>query len=227
MSVRGVSSRLRQLPTFTALLVLLGFVLSAGAAAQAGSDPSRRADRVGELIARGRAFEQRGDPSTATGYFRDAISSGPRDPRGYRALGESYLALREWARALEVFEAGVQAAPGAPELWLGLSRSARALDRPLRALEALRAALARQPDAPETLAALAELGAELGLWSSALASTRALLALAERRPDESLDMARLKLNVRALELVLGSAERARHHPCPGASAVVSALARCP
>ncbi|MFT3922402.1 MAG: tetratricopeptide repeat protein [Myxococcales bacterium] len=198
-------------------------VLASGVSAQPAP---AHADRVGELVARGLAYEQRGDPSSALGFFRDAVTAGPRDERGYAALGAGYLALSEWSRAQETFEAGVRAVPSSEKLWFGLYESERNMNRSPRALAALRAARSAQPSSVRVLTALADLASELGLWSDALAATRTLAALAVTRPNE-LDANTWRLRTRALELILGSSERVHHQTCPAATAVLSALGRCP
>jgi tetratricopeptide (TPR) repeat protein len=189
------------------------------------AQPTSYADRVHELVARGKDFEQRGDPTTAIAYYRDAVAAGPRDPRGYVALGFCYLALSEWARAGEVFEAGTSASARFDEqLSWGLFEAQRSLGNRREALRALRNILAAEPDSVPALTALAELASELGLWMSALAATRALATQASTDDERSADS--WKLRERALELILAASERVRAQPCPGASAVLSALGRC-
>jgi tetratricopeptide (TPR) repeat protein len=189
------------------------------------AQPASYADRVGELLARGLDFEHRGDPTTAIAYYRDAVAAGPRDPRGYVALGFCYLALSEWARAREVFEAGTSATAHFDEqLSWGLFEAQRSLGNRTEALRALRNILAADPDSVPALTALADLASELGLWMSALAATRVLATQASSQDERSPES--WKLRERALELILGASERARAQPCPGASAVLSALGRC-
>ncbi len=191
--------------------------------ADASSQPAVQADRVRDLIARGQELEQRGDPTSAIAFYRDAVAARPRDARGYGALGACYLALAEWARAREVFEAGTAAAPREAGLWWGLFEAQRQLDKPEEAQRALRALLALAPHDERALRALVELSTEVGAFAVALAATRTLVSLAHEGPERSA----LMLQARALELILGAAERTRAHPCPAGSAVLSALARCP
>lgn len=197
--------------------------------------PTSHVDRVADLLARGRAFEERGDPTTALAFYRDAVAAGPRDARGYAALGFAYLSLSEWARAREVFEAGTGAVANSEELWWGLFEAhrlpARAPEGALRqlgatpeAMRALQMALEINPASVRALSAFAEMASEAGAWTSALAAARALASLSASE-DES-EASRSRLRVRALELLVGSSERVRVHPCPASSAVLSALGRC-
>ena len=205
------------------LLVFVSVVWVVLVTADAGARAQVQADRVRDLIARGHDLEQRGDPTSAIAFYRDAVAAGPRDPRGYGALGACYLALEEWSRAREVFEAGIAAAGRDAELWWGLFEAQQKLGKPEAALRALRELLARAPLDERALRALVELSGELGAFHAALAATRTLVSLTHEGPE----LASLKLRARALELILGAAERTRARPCQDGSAVLSALARCP
>ena len=213
----------------------LALVLLVGSAAQGAAQPSApSADRVSRLVARGDALRDVGDTISALGLYRDAVSVGPRRPEGYAALGALHLTLGEPARAREVFEVGVRAAPGSEALWLGLARARRALGAPREALEALRTLQHRVPGSRTGLEALAETAEAQGAFVEALGARRALHELLAADPSAAEHAAEhaaeQRMRVRALERLIGVAERVRG---PAACAptetspVLRALGRCP
>jgi tetratricopeptide (TPR) repeat protein len=189
----------------------------------------REIDRVERLIARGTALQLTGDNVSALAFFRDAVSAGPRDPRGYDALGRAYLALSEPGRAQEAFEAGVQATGGNEALWLGLFAAHRAAGQPERALVTIRRLVVSNPELVSAKEMLLDTAMALGRWVEALAAARSLLDMAQERGSLSLSSADLNLRVRALEKLLGAAERVRSQAaCAGDEAAVRrALGYCP
>jgi tetratricopeptide (TPR) repeat protein len=237
----GISTRL----VITLALGALTLAPSARAAAQ----PSARtvqAERVAWMIAHGDAAQRAGNAIAALSYYRDAISAAPRKSEGYVALGSMYLTLDEPLRALEVFEVGTRAAASDEALWLGLAETLRKLGQDERALDALRHLRALTPS-PRGLAALAEALAARGSFVEALAARRALVeqlvnassadapagepsAQDAAAPDLAAELRAQRAQVRALELLLGSADRVRARDVcsePGASVLLRALARCP
>lgn len=185
-----------------------------------------RVDRVSQLLARGDAARARGDSLSALGYFRDAVAAAPRRGEGYVALGSYYLELDEPLRALEVFQVGVRSAAPSQALWLGLSRAQRAVGNTRAALDALRALRDGEPSSLAGLRALASLCEEQGAFLEALSARRALL---DQLSDEA-ERANERAHVRALEHLLGQAERVRRRAvCDEGEPdlVLHALARCP
>jgi tetratricopeptide (TPR) repeat protein len=192
-------------------------------------------ERVARMVARGQRLREAGDTLSALAYFRDAISAAPRRPEGYAALGELYLAIDEPARALEVFETGTRnvtarSAEESEALWLGLASTLRALGQHERALGALRTLRQLAPAARGGLEALADATEARGSFVEALATRRALVALlAAGEPEERDALLAQRARVRALEVLLGGAERVRRRgACLEDLGVVRrALARCP
>lgn len=195
--------------------VLCVFTLMVAFAVTARAEPPF--DRAGRLIERGHAAASVGDALSALGYYRDAISAAPRRDDGYIALGELYLQLGEPARALEVLLAGARWTVRGEALWLGVYAAYAALHDEDKALEALRQLRRVEPASRRGLTALAEQAERRGLFIEALAARRSLAAL----DGESAQ----RTQVRALEVLLGPADRARARSCTG-SAVDRALARC-
>jgi tetratricopeptide (TPR) repeat protein len=214
-------------------ILLIAPVLSAPVSAQ----PNSTVDRVARYIQRGDAHRAVGDTVSALAFYRDAIAVAPRRSEGYAALGAMYLEIGEPARALEVYEAGVASAHGGEALWLGYARTLEKLGQPGRALDALRRWLEVEPRSRGGLRALADAAERRGAFAEALAARRALLdQLAESgaRSGESGELAREtaseRAQVRALERILGAAERVRSREACEAeepSNVARALARCP
>lgn len=187
------------------------------------------ASPVLQLIARGDAALRRGDSISAIGYYRDAVARAPRDVRGYVALGQAYLTVREPEHAREALESGQRHTNGSEALSLGLVQVYEQLGKPERALETARA-LARSSEdvlfVNETLARLAE---RSGALTEALAARRRKLA--RLRADGEVAHAAYQqeaLHVRALMLLLGGAERLGRSQCATrrGSVVLSALLGC-
>lgn len=201
---------------------------------QATAQPNATVDRVARLVERGDAHRAIGDAVSALAFYREAISVAPRRSEGYAALGGMYLELGEPARALEVYEAGVRAAGSGEALWLGYARTLERLGHAERALEALRRWVDVEPSSQRGLRALAEAAERRGAYAEALAARRALLDQltdgGRRERGNEPDVAAERAQVRALERMLGSAERVRTaHTCATAEAsdIARALARCP
>lgn len=184
-------------------------------------------DRMTLLIERGDGRKRAGDVIGALGLYRDAISAAPRKSAGYVALGQLYLALDEAGRALEVFESGARAAGDGEAIWLGLAKARTALGRHDEARAALRSLRERAGDSPEALTALAEAAEARGAFVEALSLRRALLT---RIAAEAPEQAEARARVRALERLIGAADRVRGlGACrdPEPSVVRRALAACP
>jgi tetratricopeptide (TPR) repeat protein len=181
------------------------------------------------LIARGDAALRVGDSISAIGYYRDAVSRAPRDPRGYSALGRAYLQVHETEHAREAFESGLRHTYGSEALSFGLVEVYEQLGKYERALETARVIARVAEDvlfAHETLARLAE---RRGAFSEALAARRAKLTRL-RADGETAKAARdqEETRIRALVLLLGAAERLTSRQCSArsGSVVLSALLGC-
>ncbi|MET0343245.1 MAG: hypothetical protein ABW252_19710 [Polyangiales bacterium] len=205
-------------------LFVLGLVtLGARADAQPAS-----ADRVARLVARGDAQRAYGDSISAVRTYRDAIAAGPRRGEGYVALGALYRALDEPSRAREVYEAARRAQVHSEPLVLAYADTLARMDAPLDALRVLRDQVRAEPDALASLEALAALAEARGAYVEALAARRGALAVRTRQGE--VELAEPRTRVRALERLLGPAERVRAQlQCadPATSDVLRALARCP
>jgi tetratricopeptide (TPR) repeat protein len=176
-------------------------------------------DRTAHLIGRGRAAEEAGDTLSALAFYRDAISAAPRRDDGYIALGQLYLTLGEPTRALEVLLSGARWTVRGESLWLAIYGAYAALHDDDKAIDALRKLRRMEPESTRCLAALAAEAERRGLFIEALAARRSLLALGDDTQ---------RAQVRALEVLLGSAELVRSRAaCASGSAVERALARCP
>lgn len=220
------------------VLLVLSLLISGLARAQPSSDlaPRRAAapfDRTSRLLARGQLLRDAGDSISALAYFRDAVAAAPREPQGYVALGSLYLELDEPLRALEVFETGARLAQRGEGLWLGLARTLQKLGQDARALEALRTLRSTDPTGRAGLTALAEATESRGSFIEALGARRALLALLAGEPpgdDREAMLNEQRARVRALELLIGGAERVRARSVCNTgepSPVRRALAACP
>jgi tetratricopeptide (TPR) repeat protein len=182
-----------------------------------------------QLIGRGDAALRMGDSISAIGFYRDAVSRAPRDPRGYTALGRAYLLVREPEHAREAFESGLRHTNGSEALSLGLVEVYEQLGQYERALETARA-LARNADdvllVHETLARLAE---RRGAFTEALSARRVRRArlCAEGEPGRAA-CEQEQTRIRALMLLLGGAERLGRQHCAtrAESVVLSALLGC-
>jgi cytochrome c-type biogenesis protein CcmH/NrfG len=192
-----------------------------------------RVDRVARAIERGDAHRKIGDAVSALAFYRDAITIAPRRFEGYAALGAMYLSLGEPARALEVYENGVRSAAGGEALWLGYATTLEQVGQPERARAALRHFVTLEPSARAALRALAEAAARHGAFVEALGARRALVDQLERatlhRPELRDELTLERAQVRALERILGAAERVRSRErCDEQHAQVArALAHCP
>lgn len=190
-------------------------------------------DRVARALERGDAHRKVGDTLSALAFYRDAIAIAPRRSEGYAALGALHLKLGEPLRALEVYEAGVRNAGRGEALWLGYAEVLEAVQQPARALAALRRYLELEPSSERGLRALAEAAARRGAFVEALATRRALLDLftkANAHGERAQEVLVERAQVRALERVVGGAERVRGHTVcadPSAGGVARALAHCP
>lgn len=219
---------MRQRARLTLLTGLL-FVGHPASAQPPASAPVAAADRVRRLVERGDLRRAAGDAISALGYYRDAIGAGPRRSEGYVALGACYLALGEPLRALEVYDAAARAQVFAEPLVIAHAATLMQLDQSARALALLRRLVQSEPASRAGLAALADLSESRGAFIEALSARRALLALIVGAPDSAPTEVRdARTRVRALERLLGGAERVRSPTrCEnGASAVTLALARC-
>ena len=202
----------------------------------AAAQPNATVDRVARLVERGDAHRAIGDAVSALAFYREAIAASPRRSEGYAALGGMYLELGEPARALEVFESGVRATARGEALWLGYARTLEQLGQHARAVDTLRRFLTIEPSSRAGLRALAEGAERRGAFVEALSARRALFdqlnaASAGAANGELLrEVAAERAQVRALERLLGGAERVRsRETCETADAsdVARALARCP
>ncbi|MDB4988365.1 MAG: hypothetical protein JWN04_3543 [Myxococcaceae bacterium] len=225
---------MRRATRWSAVLCLICWCgLVRGALAQPSARDVQN-ERVARLLARGEALREAGNAVSAVAYFRDAINAAPRRSEGYLALGQLYLQLDEPVRALEVFEVATRAAADHSEaLWLGLAAALSKLGQEERALGTLRQLVQQRPT-PLGLRALAAAAEARGLFLEALSARRALvdaLLPAGHESDAARDeLATERGQVRALELLLGAADRVRDRSLcgePDASAITRALARCP
>lgn len=205
----------------------IGLTCLAASARAAPSPPSF--DATQEKLARGERALERGDSITAIGEFRDAVHRAPRDERGYLALGRAYLRLGEAKNAREAFETGLRHTRGSEALVLGLAHSLAALGAGKQALSTLRALWRRHALSLEGLAELARLAQDAGALSEALAARRAQLSELERTEENAAaEGARVRVQVAALSLLLGSADRLSPAHCAerSESAVALRLAGC-
>lgn len=214
------------------LALICATLLASGSHAQPAAT-FERVDRVARAIERGDAHRKIGDAVSALAFYRDAITIAPRRFEGYAALGAMYLSLGEPSRALEVFENGVRSAAGGESLWLGYAATLEQLGQAERARAALRHFVSLEPTARGALRALAEAAARHGAFVEALGARRALVDQLERatlhRPELRDELALERAQVRALERLLGAAERVRSRErCEEEHAQVArALAHCP
>lgn len=72
-----------------------------------GSIPSQKPDYLKEGI----AHLNNANPNAAISSFDQAIKQNPRDARTYLILGETYMRLNQYARALDTFTAATRVAP--------------------------------------------------------------------------------------------------------------------
>jgi predicted Zn-dependent protease len=183
-------------------------------------------DRVALLVSRGEQRVQAGDPLSAIGYFRDAVTHAPRDPRGYLALARTYLETEQPERAVEVYEAALYACGERPDLLLALAEAQNRGDRPEVALLILRTLSERSPSQSEVHERRAEIAERTGRFAEALDARRAMLVLRAARDDA--DTRDAMLRTRALSLLAGEADRLnRDVSCgEGASQIRRSLADC-
>lgn len=207
------------------LCVLSGRTPERGAA----QPPWPSSGSLERMIAQGQASMNAGDSISAISYLRDGVARAPRDPRGYAALGNAYLHVREPKSALEVFEAGERNTRGSLELSLGLADTYARLGKSERAISVLRQVASSGETSPALYRALAEQAETQGAFSEALAARRAVLWQLRAQhagADDQLRDARTR--VAALELVLGQADRLSHEHCAehASSPVLRVLRGC-
>jgi len=126
------------------------------------------------------------------------------DPTNHDAIalsGNLFLAKREVAEALEVFEQGVQFFPQSPVAHFNLARAALSDNRAADAKNSLMKALSLNPDYSEAMALMANLQLQSGEYSSAEININKLLA---RSPNDLS----LKLQFAAIKRGQGSPEEA-------------------
>ncbi len=208
----------------TALLVLL---LAALPSARALPPPGQSA--VVQLIARGDSALRAGDSISAIGYFRDAVTRAPRDPRGYVALGRAYLAVKEPAHAREAFESGMRHTNGSEELSLGMAEVYEQLGQFQRALETVRRVARNAADVLQVNETRARLAERSGAFTEALAARRARRAQLCAQGESAREACALEeTRVRALMLMLGQAERLGPAQCAAraGSVVLAQLLSC-
>ena len=83
----------------------------------AGADPAR----TQKMIAEGAALLGKGYIPAALKAFDEAIKASPNDPRGYIALGESYVRIKKLDPAIETFKMILNFSPENSEAYYLLS----------------------------------------------------------------------------------------------------------
>jgi Tfp pilus assembly protein PilF len=113
-------------------------VFLALAFAGCGSDTNKNSGQVSAPSGQGRAMTslsnqghideglqnlQESDIPGAIKSFDEAIKANPTDPQGYLVLGQTYLRLKEYDRAIDTFAAASQIAPQDGEVYYLLAVS--------------------------------------------------------------------------------------------------------
>jgi len=69
------------------------------------------AQKSEDFLRKGSQELSKGNVASAINNFNDAIKNNPRDSRGYLILGQTYLRLKQYDRAIDVFKAEINFDP--------------------------------------------------------------------------------------------------------------------
>ncbi|MCK5581869.1 MAG: tetratricopeptide repeat protein [Candidatus Omnitrophica bacterium] len=70
-----------------------------------------------EVFDQGMMFLQQGNAAAAIHSFDEAIKRNPLDPRAYLILGQTYMRMQEYNRAIDTYTAALRAAPDQGEIY--------------------------------------------------------------------------------------------------------------
>ncbi len=135
---------------------------AAGQGRTAVSPARTRAAGQSSLIDQGIQHLEAGEGLAAIQSFDEAIRKDPRDLRPYMILGETYMRLQQYNRAVDTFSAAARVAPEKGEIQYLIAVSARLAQRPQLAVAAARRSLeifSRKKDQQNFLKSLALLKA--------------------------------------------------------------------
>ena len=76
-----------------------------------------------DFFNQGMVFLQQGDAKSAIHSFDNAIKRNPRDPRPYMILGQTYMHLQDYTRAIDSYTAALRVAPDEGEVYYLLAVS--------------------------------------------------------------------------------------------------------
>jgi len=115
---------------YVLLTVLSIFVLACGRTdqSQQPSEPTvDTAAQAKEFINEGMEYLNQQDVVNAIGSFDNAIKADPQNPENYMVLGQVYLRLRNYDKAVDTFNAGTRVGPNYGELFyfLGAANAVR------------------------------------------------------------------------------------------------------
>ena len=139
---------------------------------------------------------QGGDPQSAAGYFKEALSRDHLSPQGRMALGDAYQQMGDMPAALQEWEAALQAGGPADEIYARLLPAHRNLGDMPATVSDLQALIAMQPED-------ASLQYQLGLLLAAQQPEAALEHLAQAAdldPDLAAPAELLRRSIRTASL---------------------------
>ena len=120
------------------LCCVVGVVLFAGCGSPQGNDTSSApvaAVAQNDYIHEGVQLLKESKTSEAIKNFDEAIKNDPFNPKGYMILGETYMRLQDYPRAIDSFSAAIRIAPEQGELYYLLAVNQAVMGRREMALE--------------------------------------------------------------------------------------------
>lgn len=146
---------------------------------------------INALVSAARVAQQRGDLTSASQYYLQALAAQPDSPQLRNALGMVALASHDYASAAAYFTQAIEVDPNAPVLRINLATAYRGLGDAGNEREALASVLELDQSNLTANLRLAELHEKLAEKGDAMRRWAAVLGIAQSLPDETPEIAEL------------------------------------
>ncbi len=193
----------------TPLAIVLAALVFGALRGSAQMDPAARASRAAVLIQRADALVARGDVGSAIGFYRDAVSVSPREPRAYASLARAYLTRSSVVDAREVLRVGIRQCLETADLVRLMIDVEVAEGHTEQALENMRSYLLDRPADAEVWAMRSAFAQQLGYLAEALRAERRVRALRTSASQLPAEARRPTPREEALMFLLGSLDPMR------------------